>query len=58
MLEIQGNTGSYTGTGVPIPIAGQTHTTTDPDTYSTVTYPGTPPVTQTVTTGTTIGMDE
>jgi hypothetical protein len=57
-LQIAGNTGSYTGTGVPIVIPGGTHTTTDPSTYSTTTTPGTPPVTQTVTTGTTIGMGE
>jgi hypothetical protein len=60
MLEIQGNTGSYTGTGVPIPIPGQTHTTTDPDTVNTITYPGTtdPGSTQTITTGTTYGLDQ
>jgi hypothetical protein len=60
MLEVQGNTGSYLGTGVPIPVAGQTHTTTDPDTVNTITYPGTtdPGSTQTITTGTTYGLDE
>jgi hypothetical protein len=60
-LDIRGNTGSYTGTGVPIIIPGGTHTTTDP----TVTIPGTtvfgttnPGTTQTQTTGTTLGLDE
>jgi Putative Flp pilus-assembly TadE/G-like len=60
-LDIRGNTGSYTGTGVPIIIPGGTVTTTDP----TVTIPGTTIFgttvagsTQTQTTGTTLGLDE
>jgi hypothetical protein len=60
-LNIQGNTGSYQGTGAPIIIPGGTHTTTDP----TVTIPGTTIFgttvagsTQTQTTGTTLGLDE
>jgi Flp pilus assembly protein TadG len=60
-LDIRGNTGSYTGTGVPIVIPGGTHTTTDPSTtIFGQTHPGTtvPGSTQTVTTGTTYGLDE
>ena len=59
-LKLAGNTGSYTGTGVPIVIPGGTHTTTDPNTVSTITYPGTtdPGSTQTITTGTTYGLDQ
>jgi Putative Flp pilus-assembly TadE/G-like len=61
MLELQGNTGSYNGTGVPIAIVpGQTHTTTDPSTTQTIIQPGTTnPGTIIVTTiGTDIGLGE
>jgi hypothetical protein len=61
MLEIQGNTGTYSGTGIPIVIApGQTHTTTDPSTTQTIIQPGTTnPGTIIVTTvGTDIGLGE
>ena len=60
-LTIQGNTGSYTGNGVPIVIPGATHTTTDPSTtIFGQTHPGTtdPGSTQTQTVGTTIGLDQ
>jgi hypothetical protein len=60
-LTIQGNTGSYTGNGVPIVIPGATHTTTDPNiTITGTTRAGTtdPGLTNTFTTGTTIGLDE
>jgi Flp pilus assembly protein TadG len=40
-LSLKGNTGSYQGTGASLVIPGQTHTTTDPDTTTTVVIPGT-----------------
>jgi hypothetical protein len=61
MLELQGNTGSYNGTGVPIAIVpGQTHTTTDPSTTQTIIIPGTtdPGTTIATTVGTDIGLGE
>jgi Putative Flp pilus-assembly TadE/G-like len=61
VLTIQGNTGSYVGTGLPIIIPGGTHTTTDPDTtVPGATHPGTTidPTTNTTTVGTTVGLDE
>jgi hypothetical protein len=61
ILTIQGNTGSYVGNGPGIVIPGQTHTTTDPNiTITGATHPGTtdPGVTNTFTTGTTLGLDE
>jgi hypothetical protein len=61
LLTLQGNTGTYRGTGTPIIIPGGIHVTTDPD----VTIPGTTVFgttvdgsTQTQTTGTTLGLDE
>jgi hypothetical protein len=63
-LVIQGNTGSYNGTGPTVGGTvnpGATHTTTDPDTTVTgATYPGTtdPGSTNTVIVGTTHGLDE
>jgi hypothetical protein len=59
-LKIGGNTGSYSGTGASIVIPGQTHTTTDPDSVTTVvtpdqTIPGSVAVT---TNGTTIHLDQ
>jgi hypothetical protein len=58
-LSIKGNTGSYAGTG-PFIIPGAIHVTTDPDTVSTTTYPGTtiPGITQTITTDTNFDLDE
>ena len=58
-LSIKGNTGSYAGTG-PFIIPGGIHVTTDPSTTTTTVYPGTtvPGTTQTITTGTTYGLDE
>jgi hypothetical protein len=61
LFTIQGNTGSYQGTGVAIVIPGATHTTTDPSTVITgQTHPGTTVdgSTQTIATGTTVGLDE
>jgi hypothetical protein len=60
-LSMQGNTGTYQGTGTPVNIPGATHTTTDPDqTITGQTHPGTTVAgsTTTITTGTTIGLDE
>jgi Putative Flp pilus-assembly TadE/G-like len=61
LLMLQGNTGAYRGNGSPIVIRGATHTTTDPSTtIFGQTHPGTtvPASTQTLTTGTTHGLDE
>jgi hypothetical protein len=60
-LTIKGNTGSYSGTGTPITIPGQTHTTTDAETVITgATHPGTtdPGTTQIITTDTNFDLDE
>jgi hypothetical protein len=60
-LSMQGNTGTYQGTGTPVNIPGGTHTTTDPDqTITGQTHPGTTVAgsTTTVITGKTIGLDE
>jgi hypothetical protein len=58
-ISIKGNTGSYAGTG-PFIIPGAIHVTTDPETVSTTTYPGTtiPGSTQTITTDTNFDLDE
>jgi Putative Flp pilus-assembly TadE/G-like len=61
MLFIQGNTGNYSGTGVPIAIIpGQTHTTTDPSTTQTIIQTGTtnPGTVVGTTIGTDIGLGE
>ena len=61
MLTIQGTTGTYVGNGPGIVIPGATHTTTDPNiTITGTTRAGTtdPGLTNTFTTGTTIGLDE
>jgi hypothetical protein len=60
-LSVQGNTGNYAGNGPGIVIPGATHTTTDPDqTITGQTHPGTTVAgsATTVTTGTTVGLDE
>jgi hypothetical protein len=59
-FTIQGNTGSYSGTGTPIVIPGGTHTTTDTSTVQTIIQPGTtdPGTTVATTIGTDIGLGE
>jgi hypothetical protein len=54
-FTIQGNTGSYKGTGAGIVLAGGTHTTTDPDQTETIVIPGTTDPGTTI--ATTIGTD-
>jgi hypothetical protein len=60
LLQIAGNTGSYTGTGSSLVIPGGTHTTTDPATVSTTVIPGTtiPGTVQVTTIGTDYDLDE
>jgi Putative Flp pilus-assembly TadE/G-like len=57
-LTIQGNTGTYSGTGASLVIPGGTHTTTDPSTTTVITGTVIAPSTQTSTVGTTIGLGE
>jgi Putative Flp pilus-assembly TadE/G-like len=60
LLSLSGNTGSYRGTGASIVIPGQTHTTTDPDTTTTVVISGTiiAGTTQVTTIGTAMNLNE
>jgi Flp pilus assembly protein TadG len=59
-LTLQGNTGTYQGTGTSIVIPGATHTTTDPSTVQTIIQPGTtdPGTTVATTIGTDIGLGQ
>jgi Flp pilus assembly protein TadG len=59
-LTIQGNTGSYRGTGTAIVIPGATHTTTDAATTQTIVQTGTtnPGTVVATTIGTDIGLGE
>jgi hypothetical protein len=59
-LSMNGNTGTYSGTGTSIVVPGQTHTTTDPNTVTTIVFPdSTTPSTVLVTTlGTTINLNQ
>src|SRR5262249_20214232 len=59
-LKVAGNTGSYQGTGASIVIPGETHTTTDPSTVSTLVTPDTttPSTVQVTTVGTGIQLNQ
>jgi Flp pilus assembly protein TadG len=59
-LKVAGNTGSYQGTGASIVIPGQTHTTTDPSTVSTLVTPDTttPSTVEVTTVGTGIQLKQ
>src|SRR5205823_3172033 len=60
LLTLDGNTGSYTGTGSAIVIPGAVHVTTDQSTTQTIVIPGTtdPGTTIATTIGTDIGLGE